>query len=309
MPRKVLLDVDPGVADALAVCLAVDHEDLDVVAVTATGGNVAPRQASRNVQALIESIDPRRWPRIGVADESQLLRTDGRGLWGTDGFCGAELRVAELHQQHPSTKVMADEIRAASGELTIIAGGPLTNLARLLRLEPELATQIGHLVIVGGTLNGPGDVTPAAEFNVYCDAVSAQFVLGSPVTKTLLPIDIASQAPMTFDLLSQVSHPNTRVGELLERLLPGAFQAFRQRRGIEGMLVPEAIAVAAVLHAEVLHTEPLPCDVETAGNLTHGATVIDRRGHTKAQPNADVATEIDAAAAIDCILRGLRRAV
>jgi hypothetical protein len=85
MARKVVLDVDPGVGDALAICLALTQPELEVVAVTATGGNVAPRQASRNVQAIIEHLDPPRWPRIGFADEEQPLRTDGRDLWGSDG--------------------------------------------------------------------------------------------------------------------------------------------------------------------------------------------------------------------------------
>ena len=90
MARKVILDVDPGVGDALAICLALTQPELEVVAVTATGGNVAPRQASRNVQAIIEHLDPPRWPRIGFADEDQPLRTDGRELWGVDGLCGAD---------------------------------------------------------------------------------------------------------------------------------------------------------------------------------------------------------------------------
>ena len=150
MARKLILDVDPGVGDALAVCLALNHPDLDVVAVTATGGNVAPRQASRNVQAIIEHLDPARWPRIGFADEDQPLYTDGRELWGVDGFCCAELGMVELHQQHPSVKVLAEEIRNASGEVTVIAGGPLTNLAAAFQRDSELAMQIGHLIIVGG---------------------------------------------------------------------------------------------------------------------------------------------------------------
>jgi len=175
-PRRVLLDVDPGVADALAICLALEDPRLDVVAVTGTGGNVVPEQATRNVQALIEQLDPARWPRIGAADPLQPLRTDGRELCGAGGLCGADFKVAELHHRHTSIKIIADEIRAAPGELTIIAGGPLSNLAAVLRREPELATQIGHLLIVGGTLGGPGNVTAAAEFNIYCDAEAASSV-------------------------------------------------------------------------------------------------------------------------------------
>ena len=306
MARKLLLDVDPGVGDALAMCLALNHPELEVVAVTATGGNVTPRQASRNVQAIVEQVDPARWPRIGFADENQELRTDGRELWGADGFCGAQLRMAELHQQHPAARVMAEEIRAASGELTIIAGGPLSNLATALRLEPELATQIGHLIVVGGTLDGRGDVTAAAEFNIYCDAEAAKRVFLSRMTTTLLPRDVTTEVCLTFDVLHHLPDESSSTGRLLRTLVPGALQAYRQRLGIEGMYASEAAAVAVALHPELITTEAWHCDVETDGVLTHGATVIDRRRRGSERPNMDVATHIDAASALDCILRGLQ---
>ncbi len=305
MARKVILDVDPGVGDALAICLALAAPELEVVAVTATGGNVAPRQASRNVQAIIEHLDPPRWPRIGFAHEDQPLRTDGRELWGVDGFCGAELGMVELHQQHPSTKVFSEEIRAAPGEVTIIAGGPLSNIAALLQREADIAMLIGHLIIVGGTLEGPGDVTAAAEFNVYCDAEAAQRVFRSSATKTLLPRDVTSRAAMTFDLLNQLPDESTGLGRVLRALLPGAFQSYRQRLGLEGMYVPEAVAVAAAIHPELLTTESWPCDVETEGVLTHGATVIDRRRHMLERGAMDVVVKLDARGAVDCIRRGL----
>ncbi len=306
MARKLLLDVDPGIGDALAMCLAMSDPRLEVVAVTATGGNVVPEQATRNVQAIIEEIDPARWPRIGAADPLQPLRTDGRELFGSDGLCGAAFRVAELHHRHKSVKVIADEIRAASGELTIIAGGPLSNLATVLQREPELATQIGHLIIVGGTLAGPGNVTAAAEFNVYCDAEAAQLVFRSPVTKTLLPLDVSSTAELDIGFLDQLPEESTGVGRVLHATLPGAFRAFRQRLGVEGIFVPEAVAVVAALHPELLTTERLYSDVETAGSLTHGATVLDRRQVAAGHPNMDVVTEFDTQAAIDSMLRTLQ---
>jgi purine nucleosidase len=296
MARKVILDVDPGVGDALAICLALAEPELEVVAVTATGGNVAPRQASRNVQAIIEHLDPPRWPRIGFADEEQLLRTDGRELWGPDGLCGVELRIAELHQQHPSLKVLAEEIRADPGGVTVIAGGPLHNIAAAFQMDPELALQVGHLMIVGGTLEGIGDATACAEFNIYCDAEAAQRVFRSPATTTLLPREVTSRAAITFDLLSRLPSESKPMGRLLRAILPGAFQAYRQRLGLEGMYAPEAVAVAAVAHPEVITTEDLPVDVETEGVLTYGATIVDRRPRTMDRPNMAVATEVDAKA-------------
>ena len=306
MARKVILDVDPGIADAMAICLALGDPRLEVVAVTATGGNVPPDQATRNVLAIVEQLDPNRLPRIGAADPQQPLRTDGRQLYGAGGLCGANLRVAELHHCHPSVKVMADAVRSAPEEVTIIAGGPLGNVAALLQREPDLATQVGHLIIVGGTLSGPGDVTAASEFNIYCDAEAARTVFHSPVTKTLLPLCVSSTAGLDYALLDQLTAGTSSAGKVLQAILPGAFRAFRQRLGLEGIVVPEAVAVATVLHPELVETERFYGDVETAGGLTHGATVIDRRRITPDQPNMDVAVQIDAGAAIDSMLRGLQ---
>ena len=305
MARKVILDVDPGVSDALAICLALAHPDLEVVAVTATGGNVAPRQASRNVQAIIEHLDPPRWPRIGFADEEQPLRTDGRELWGVDGLCGATLGIAELHQQHPALKVISEEIRNDPGGVTIIAGGPLHNIAAAFQVDPELALQVGHLIIVGGTLNGPGDVSPAAEFNMYCDAEAAQRVFRSHATTTLLPLDVTSRAALTYELLSNLPSEASSMGRLFRAILPGAFQAYRQRLGLESMHAAEAVAVMAAARPELIVTEAMPCDVETEGMLTYGATVIDRRPRTFDRPNMDVAVDVDAAEVVSGIVRGL----
>ncbi len=306
MARKVILDVDPGIGDALAICLALTQPELEVVAVTATGGNVAPRQASRNVQAIIEHLDPPRWPRIGFADEEQLLRTDNRELWGVDGLCGATLGMAELHQQHPSLKVLAEEIRSDPGGVTVIAGGPLSNIAAAFQLEPELALQVGHLIIVGGTLDGPGDVSAAAEFNMYCDAEAAQRVFRSPATTTLLPRDVTCRAALTFDLLNYLPEESTSLGRLLRTLLPAAFQSYRQRLGLEGIYAAEAVAIAAAVRPDLIATESLPVDVEIDGALTYGATVVDRRPRTLDRPNMDVAVDLDAPAIVEFVQRGLK---
>ncbi len=303
--RKILLDVDPGVADALAMCLALNDSRLEVVAVTATGGNVPPEQATRNVQTIVEQLDPARWPRIGAADPMQPLRTDNRALYGSDGLCGADFRYAELHHRHSSVKLIADEIRAAPGQLTIIAGGPLSNIAAALKREPDLAYQIGHLVIVGGTLSGLGNVTAAAEFNIYCDAEAAKHVFHAPVTRTLLPVDVACAVELGVGVLEHLPDGSQGAGKLLHEVMPNAFLSYRQNLGVEAITIPEAIAVVAAVHPEIFTTQRIYGDVETAGSITHGATVFDRRRQSTEQANLDVVVEVDVQAALDCILRML----
>jgi inosine-uridine nucleoside N-ribohydrolase len=183
----------------------------------------------------------------------------------------------------------------------------LSNISALFQLDPELALQVGHLIIVGGTLDAVGDVTAAAEFNIYCDAESAQRVFRSPATTTLLPREVTSRAALTFDLLNHLPAERTAPGRLLRATLTGAFQAYRQRLGLEGLYAAEAAGVALAVHPEYFTTEPLPVDVEVEGVLTYGATVVDRRPRTLDRANMDVAIDINARAVVDYIQSGLSR--
>lgn len=308
MPRKVILDMDPGFDDALALCVALAAPELDVVAVTATGGNVPPPQATRNVQTLIEQLDPPRWPRIGAAAEEQMLRTDARHLHGEDGLCGAPFQVAPLANRHLSLKVLGDEIRNAPGDITLIATGPLSNVADLLRCEPDTARLIGHLIMVGGAVAAAGDVTAAAEFNMYCDSEAARQVFRSPVTKTLIPVDVTREVMLGFELLRRLEQRQSSTSTLLQQILPGAYRNCRQHLGIEGIYVHAAIAVIAAVRPALFTMQRLHGDVETVGELTQGATIFDRRATSLQQPNMDVAVEIDAAGVEAVIVQALESA-
>lgn len=305
MARKVILDVDPGVDDAVAMCLALAAPQLEVLAVTAVGGNVLADQATRNVQAIIEQLDPPRWPRLGAASSERMLRADARHIFGPDGLCGAHFPLAELHHQRPSTKVIIDEVQASPGDVTIVALGPLTNIAAALQQLPDLATQIGHLIILGGTVGGPGNVTPAAEFNIYCDAEAARDVFRSQVTKTVVPIDVTNRILFGFEMLQKFPDGPSRTSQLLQRVLPGAFRSYRQNLGLEGIHLNDTVAVVAAMHPELFTMERMHGEVETDGNITHGATVFDRRRHPDNRPNLDVAVDVDADAVADCIYRTL----
>ena len=308
MARKVIIDTDPGIDDAVALSLALSHPDLEVVAVTATGGSVGPEQATRNVQAVIEQIDPARWPRIGVANSKVRLAADARHIHGADGLGEAKIAVAELVHQHPAEKVICDELRDAPEEITIVALGPLTNLASALRRDPDLVTTVGHLIIAGGAVTAPGNATAAAEFNIFCNPSAARDVFRSPLTKTLVPLDATGQVVMTYDLADQLPGDATRTGKFLDRVLPFAFRAHRQHWAMEGTFLHGAVALVAALHPELFQTESVSGDVETAGELTTGATIFDRRPVPESQPNMEVATSVDAAGAIDCVMRGLTAA-
>jgi inosine-uridine nucleoside N-ribohydrolase len=189
--------------------------------------------------------------------------------------------------------------------VTLLTLGPLTNVARALARDPELESLIGRIVILGGSVSCIGNVSPCAEFNIYCDPSSARAVFRSAATKTLIPLDVTDQVVWTLDLLKQLPGDETRDGRLLHRTLPHLFRSYRQELAQESIRLREAVAIAALLHPELLHTVELAGDVETQGELTLGATIFDRRSIAPRQTDIEVAMEIEVAAVADCIVRSL----
>ena len=161
---------------------------------------------------------------------------------------------------------------------------------------------------MGGTLNGPGNVTPAAEFRIYCDPLAAREVLRSSCTLTLIPLDVASKVVMTFGHLDQLPSESSKAGRFLRRILPYAFRTYRQELGLEGIYLHDAVALVAVTNPELFTTERAAGDIETIGELTTGALVLDRRSVPRWRHNMYVATDVDAAGVMDVIMRGLAEA-
>lgn len=308
MARKVILDVDPGIDDALAMTIALFDPGLEVVAVTAVAGNVEAEQATRNVQAIIEQLDPPRLPRIGAATEPEGGHVcDSRQIFGADGLGNANFQVAELHHMHSSDKLITEIVRSAPGEITILALGPLTNIARAFQRDAGLAPLVGELIIMGGSVTTPGNVTPAAEFNIFCDPQAARAVFRAATTKTLVPLDVTNKVVMTYDLLDELPPETTASGRLLRQIVPFAFRSHHRELGLEGILVHDAVALAALMHPELFVREAMAGDVEVTGELTTGATVFDRRSVPKWRRNMEVCTGVEVAAVKDFILRGLKR--
>lgn len=309
MARKVILDCDPGIDDALAIAIALFDERLDVQAITAVAGNVDAARATRNVQGLVEQLDPPRIPRIGAAVSPEHgLPADRTHLYGGDGLGNANFEIAELHNVHPSDKVIVDVVKASPGDVTIVALGPLTNIARAMKRLPDFTNIVQRIVIAGGTVDGPGNATPAAEFNIYCDPIAARETFRAPVAKTLAPLDITMQVVLTYDLLDQLPSEVTRAGKLLRRMLPYAYRTHHQLLGFEGIHVTDVVGLMSVLEPELFVTEEMAGDVETRGELTTGECVFDRRARPVWRRNMDVVTSFDAEAVRSAIVRGLQHA-
>jgi len=308
VPRKVILDLDPGIDDAVALAMALFDPRLEVLAVTATGGNVTPEQATANLQALVGILDPPRLPRIGTAPTDTVRPEKPFNMHGPDGLGGIDLPRARLHGGHVSEKVIWETIHAHPREVTIVCLGPLTNLSRVLARDPAIVELIGEVVIAGGTAHGNGNATPVVDFNFFCDPRAARHVIREPMAKTLVPLETTGQVTFSFDLLDQLPAESSRAGMILRTMLPHAFRAYRQLLGAEGISLHDVVSLVAVTNPELFERTTVAADVEAGGELTAGMLVIDRRIVRQWRPNLDLLTACDAVAVQDCILRGLATA-
>ncbi len=309
MARKVIIDCDPGIDDAFALTQALFDPRLEVLAVTAVEGNVTAAQAGANVQAIIDQLDPPRYPRIGAATPADAApEPNMRFLHGDNGLGNVDFPVAQLHNEHLSEKIICDEVRSAPEQVTIICLGPLTNIARAFQRDPTLPTLVDQLIISGGSVRCVGNVTPAAEFNMFFDPLSARVVFRSATTKTLIPLDVSEKVKLTLDFADQLPDESSRAGRLLRRIVPFAYRAYRQQLGQESIYLQDVVTLAAALHPELFETAEMAGEIETNGELTKGTTIFDRRPNTLWRANMAVATHIDVAAVKDCILRGVLEA-
>lgn len=309
MTRKIIIDCDPGIDDAVALTGALFDPRLSVLAITATAGTVAAEQATSNVCAILSALDPPRYPRIGKATPPEMAAvSDDKFL---NGPCGlGNFPVGLTHRQHlpTSEKVIAELLRQHPYEITLVCLGPLTNLARLFKRDPAVIELVDKVVISGGACRVPGNATPVAEFNLHFDPLAARDVFASPTTKSLIPLDVTEQIEFGLELLEQMPSKKTRAGQLLHQTLPFAFRAAHQRLGRELLSLLDATTIAAVVEPELFEWTEMAGKVETQGVLTNGMSVFDQRMRPEWSTNMEVALSADFDAVKGLVRRSLRYA-
>ncbi|MEO1615520.1 MAG: nucleoside hydrolase [Planctomycetota bacterium] len=309
MSRKIIIDTDPGIDDAVALTSALFDPRLNTLAITATAGTVSPEQATTNVCSIVSLLDPPRFPRIGKASPPEHAAvSDDRQLNGPSGL--GDLDTGQVERQHlpPSEKVLAELLRQHPGEITLVCLGPLTNLARLCQRDPAAVELIDKVVVSGGAFRTPGNASTVAEFNLYFDPVSANEVFESATTKSLVPLDVSEKVSFGIDLLDELPSKTSRAGSLLQQLVPFAFRKSLQRLGRELLPLTDATTIAAVLEPELFEWREMAGRVETEGQLTRGMSVFDRRLRPEWKPNMEVALTADVDAVKGLVCRGLKYA-
>lgn len=308
MPKKIILDVDPGIVDAMVLCLAAFDPTVEIVALTSVAGSVPADVAAKNVHSLIEFLDPPRLPRLGIGmPPDEPITFDYQHIHGIDGLGNAPLPIAERRSSHPAEKIICDAVRSDPENVMIICLGPLTNIARAVARDPQLPDMIRHIYIAGGAINGQGNATAGAEFNIYADVQSASTVFRLPCTKTLVPLDVTNQVLLTPYHLERFPSDKTKLGKLLFDMVRPALRIYQQCYGFEGIHAHDLVAYMVAVHPAWAATEELSVQVETQGTITRGMTLADQRPRPESSPNIEVVTKIRTKMILQEIFQGLER--
>jgi len=297
--KQVILDLDVGVDDALAIMLATASPELQVIGITAVSGNVHVDKTSINALKVLEAL--------GISDVS-VAKGAGKPLsrklevaqdfHGNDGLGNTNLPPPKLKLHHQNaTEFLIEQTRANPKKITVIATGPLTNIAITLQQDPTFVENAKELVIMGGaygvTPYGYGNMNPVAEFNMYVDPEAARLVFKSGIPLTAVGLDITTDptATLTKELYEQLEAcPSARA-----QLAAQVTKSLMTRYGFVHLHDPVAVAVAA--DPSLVITRRYHVDVETVSDLTRGQTVADRRDWLpnayKQPPNTNVCTSID----------------
>ena len=304
-PEPVILDVDPGHDDAVAIMLACGA--LDLLAVTTVAGNAPLEKTTRNALCILSLIGHTHIP-VAAGASSPLhrpLRT-AEDIHGESGLEGPDIPDPSFEpDERTATELIADALRGAPVPVTLIPTGPLTNVATFLREYPELKDRMARISLMGGSI-GLGNTTPAAEFNVYVDPEAARevFEFGLPITMSGL--DVTHQAgvsPAERENLRSLG----RTGDVVTGLLEFFAGTYKRIYGFDAPPLHDPVAVAVVMEPTLLKTRPMRVDVECESELTRGETVCDFYGVTGKPPNAEVGVELDREGFFDLLYRVLGR--
>ena len=299
MPTPVLLDCDPGHDDAIAILLAAGRRDaVDLRAVTTVGGNAELEKVTLNARRVLTLAGVDDVPiAAGAAAPRRGDLVTALEVHGQTGLDGADLPEPAMELDARG----AVELMAACGPATVVATGPLTNVAALLERAPQAVSEI---VWMGGSTER-GNTQPYAEFNAMVDPEAAEIVFASGVPLTMVGLNLTHQAQATDDVVERVRAVGTPVSEAVIGWLSFFADTYRRVYGFGGPPVHDPCALALVIDPTLVDCVEAFVAIETEGRFTRGATVVDLHGRFGREPNARVAMRLDVARFWDLVIEAI----
>lgn len=307
MRRKIILDCDPGHDDAIAILLAGNNPMFDLLGITVESGNQTLAKTGRNALNLVQYLELDVPVCLGainpIIKEVEVCEAI-HGETGLDGFEFPELEI-EYDKRH-AIDFIIEEVLKSDHKVTIITTGPMTNVALAIRKNPEILSNIQEFVLMGGSYQN-GNVTPAAEFNVYCDPEAAYIVFNSGLKVTMVGLDVTRKVLVLPEVIDRMADIDNKASELFVQLM----RVFNENQlrvfGFEGAPLHDPLTLAYLIDQSVLTLEHVHCDIDISHGTSYGRTNCDMFNYLELQKNTFVATEVDVDKFWDIIERGIKR--
>ena len=310
-PRKIIIDTDPGQDDAVAILLALGSpEEIDLLGITCVAGNVPLERTSTNARITCE-VGGRSDVQVFAGRNAPLARplVTAEHVHGKTGLDGPELFTPQMPlQDQNGVDFIIDTMRQeAPGSVTLCPLGPLSNIADAFQRAPDIVDRVAEVVLMGGAYFEVGNITPAAEFNIYVDPEAADIVLKSGVKITMMPLDVTHKALATRPRIEAIRALNSPVGHFTAEMLD-FFERFDvEKYGSEGGPLHDPCVIAYLIRPDLFSGRLVNVEVETKSELTLGMTVADWWGVTDRAPNVRFMGDLDSDGFFDLITKRLAR--
>jgi purine nucleosidase len=265
--KKIIIDTDPGIDDALALILSLYSPEIEIQAVTTVCGNVPVQLATKNVFRLLSLMEIKTPPPVATGS-GQPLHEDPAFAFhvhGSDGLGGLnifkDLNTPHIDTLPEATGLISEIVSKHPGEVTLVMLGPLTNLALLLQNDEAAAKKIKEVIIMGGAVFVPGNITPHAEFNIYHDPHAAKAVFGSGLNITLAGLDVTTKCTLKKEDLSIMGRPNTPLKQFTFQVLEKYLDFYLEKRGIPFCHLHDPLAAAIAIKPKLVTTKLMNIDV------------------------------------------------
>jgi purine nucleosidase len=299
-PKAILMDVDTGVDDALAIILAHRSTVAQVVAIGTVTGNVSAAQAATNTLKTLDALGASTPVAVGAPQALTRAPFPPSAIHGVDGLGDADLPTpTRAPTGEHAVEQLLRLVHERPGELSLFASGPLTNLGLALQRDPELPRLVKEVMVMGGAIIAAGNVTSVAEANIYHDPEAAALVFAADWPVTLVGLDVTMRALLRSDELARLRASERPLARFVTRILPPYIAVYSQRFGFEAVTMHDPLAMALLLDPSLaLERAALDTRVETTGDLTVGMTVADRRpligpGFDQPTHPLDIPLEVD----------------